>query len=441
MQANWTRSLLFALRYLAAALGLAVLAFGVGSINWCRRSEGDLRLLGSQAAQGPLSAGAARVELEPPLPVVIAGYPPQRPEASRILYPLCARALVVQMDHLKLGLVSIDLLTTPDSLVADIRGAVEELGLSALWVTATHSHSSEGGYDRGLLAQLAGTGRYRTEVRATVVEAAVKALRQAAAALAPAALESGEGAFPELVAPRSEGMAPDGRLTRLAFRAQAGPIAQVIIFAAHPTLVPRQPDALSPDYPGLFSSQQEGGGAGITLFLQGGVGNSVAAAVGDNQWKAPSEFADALARATRQVELSPASSPRFAFSRVSVSLPPADASRLAPPWLRGLAGNFVCAAAPSRVEISALQLGPVRLLFLPGEPTALAAKLLEGESGVQRAVALTNGYVGYLDGPEIVHKRIGESRRQYFEPTLLPALAKAGQLAVKKLAIERTQVH
>src|SRR5215472_2666952 len=115
MQANWTRSFLIALRYLAAALFLAVLAFGVGSINWCRRAEGDLRLLGSQAAQGPLSAGAARVELAPPLPVVIAGYPPQRPEASRILYPLCARALVVEVDHLKLGLVSVDLLTMPDS--------------------------------------------------------------------------------------------------------------------------------------------------------------------------------------------------------------------------------------------------------------------------------------------------------------------------------------
>ena len=81
------------------------------------------------------------------------------------------------------------------------------------------------------------------------------------------------------------------------------------------------------------------------------------------------------------------------------------------------------------------------MLFLPGEPTSLGAKLLEEESGAQRAIALTNGYIGYLDGPEMVQKRIGESRRQYFEPALLPALAKAGQLAVKKLAIERTQVH
>ena len=441
MQANWTRSILIALRYVAAALGLAVLAFAVGSLNWCRRAGGNPRLLDSQAAQGPLSAGAARVELQPPLPVVIAGYPPQRPEASRILYPLRARALVVQIDHLKVGLVSIDLLTLPNSLVTDIRSAVEELGLSGLWVSATHSHSSEGGYDRGLLAQLAGTGRYRTEARASVVKAAAEALRQAAAGLAPATLETGEGAFPELVAPRSEGMSPDGRLTRLSFRAPANPIAQAIIFAAHPTLEPRQLDALSPDFPGLFSSQQESSGAGITLFLQGGVGNSVAVAVGDNPWKAPSDFADALEGATRQVQVSPTSSPRVAFSRVSVSLPPADASRLAPRWLWGLAGNFVCAAAPSRVEISALQLGPVRLLFLPGEPTALGAKLLEEESGAQRAIALTNGYVGYLDGPEMVQKRIGESRRQYFEPALLPALAKAGQLAVKKLAIERTQVH
>lgn len=435
------RWLLIALRFFAVALALAALGFAAGSLNWCRRVGGDLRLLSSGAAEGTLWAGAARVELQAPLPIVVAGYPPSRAEASRILYPLGARALIVKSDRLKIGLVSIELLTMPDSLVSEIREAVADLGVSELWVSATHTHSSEGGYDRGLLAQLAGTGRYRPEARASVLKAAIQAIRQADGALGPAMLEIGERAFPELVAPRSEGMAPDGRLTRLLFRGRSAPIAQLVVFAAHPTLLPRQTDALSPDFPGLFASQQESSAAGVTLFIQGAVGNAAAAAIGDNPWKAPSEFADALARATNALTLAPTAHPRVAFSRLSVGLPSADASRVAPPHLRGLTRNVFCAAGPARAEVSALQLGAVTLLFLPGEPTALAGRRLESETGVSRVVALTNGYIGYVDAPEIVEERIGESKRQYFDASLLPVLARAAKVSLQKLAIERGQAH
>ncbi len=429
-------------RYPAVALAVLAGAYGGGSIQWCRRGTGgDLRLQRSESAEGTLLAGAARADIEPPLPVVVAGYAPQRPDAGRVLYPLRARALVLQVDRLMLGMVSVDLLTMPDSLAGEIRSAVQDLKLAELWVTVTHSHSSTGGYDRGLLAQLVGTGRYRPDVRSSISRAAVEALRKAAGSLAPATLELGEGAFPQLVAPRSEGQVPDGRLTRMIFRANGHPVAQLIVFAAHPTLLPHKMDALAPDYPGLFSSEQESSGAGITVFFQGALGNASAAAIGDNPWKAPSEFASALSQALPQVPLSPVASPRAAFSRVSVALPQGDASRVAPRWARGLGDNFLCVAAPPRAEISALQIGPLKLVSLPGEPTPGAGRVLEGESGAQRAVALTNGYIGYIETPEIVRSGTGESKRQYFDPQLLPTLASAARVAVQNLAIKRGQAR
>ncbi len=442
MQAKSSRTYLGVLRYAAIAVALAAGVYGAGSLDWYRRGPGgDLRLQRSESAEGALLAGAARVDVEPPLPAVVAGYPPQRSEATRILYPLRARALVLQVDRLRIGLVSVDLLTMPDSLAAEIRTAVEDLKLAELWVTATHSHSSVGGYDRGLLAQFAGTGRYRPGVRSAVRRAAADALERAVASLAPATLELGEGAFPQLVAPRSEGEAPDGRLTRLVFRSNVAPVAQLVIFAAHPTLLPRQLDALAPDYPGLFSSDQESNGGGTTVFFQGALGNVTAAAVGDNPWKAPSEFADALSRSLAQVHLSPVVSPRAGFSRVSVALPQGDASRVAPRWLRRFGDNFLCMVAPPRAEISAFQIGPLKLVSLPGEPTPGAGHVLEVESGAQRAIALTNGYIGYIETPELVRSGIGESKRQYFEPELLQTLANAARVAVQNLAIKRGQAR
>src|SRR5262249_2160254 len=200
-------------------------------------------------------------------------------------------------------------------------------------------------------------------------------------------------------------------------------------------------DVLAPDFPGLFSAEQESSGRGITIFFQGALGNAAAAAIGDNPWKAPSEFAQALAQATAEIQLKPASSPRLAFRRVSVALPQGDASRVAPAWLRRPGNNFLCMLAPPRAEISALQIGPLKMVSVPGEPTPGAGKVLEVESGVQAVVALTNGYIGYIETPEVIGLRVGESRRQYFEPQLLATLVSGARSAVQNLEVKHGQAR
>src|SRR5215831_15394749 len=202
---------------LLAIVGVGV--YGLGFYDWCysgpRRPSVST---GAASVEGKLAAGASRVQLLPPYPVVIAGYGPPRPTAKRAVHPLYARALVVQVGALKVGLVLLDLLLVPRELVDDVRNAVEQLDLGHLWVVATHTHSSLGGYDPSILTQLAGTGRYHSANRAAIVAGAVEALRQAAASLAPATLETGEGLFPSLVYSRTEGLDPDGRLTRMLFK-------------------------------------------------------------------------------------------------------------------------------------------------------------------------------------------------------------------------------
>lgn len=396
-------------------------------------------LLASGTAEGALLAGAARVDLAPPLPAVVAGYPPPRPDASSIRFPLRARAIVLQVAQLRLGLVSVDLLTLPESLANEVRSAVSHLKLAHVWVTATHAHSSLGGYDQSLLAQLAGTGRYDESMRAAVERGAVDALQRAAASVVSADLETGEGAFPSLVVPRSEGLEPDGRLTRLRLRrsADGSALAQWVIFAAHPTLVPRPSEALAPDYPGLFSAAEEKAGAGITLLTQGPVGNASAAVAAEDPLQAPARFALELAKATDKVSLAPAFPIRLAFARVAVSLPPAEAARLVPSFWRGVGNNLLCLAAPAKAELSALQLGPVKLLLLPGEPTPGAAEVLRRETGAQQVVALTDGYLGYVETPELVASGIGESKRQYFRAQLLGELARAARFASSKMGFKQ----
>jgi hypothetical protein len=89
----------------------------------------------------------------------------------------------------------------------------------------------------------------------------------------------------------------------------------------------------------------------------------------------------------------------------------------------------LCRSAPVTVEISELKLASLRLLFVPGEPTVGSEQRLLQASGSDRSIALTNGYLGYIETPDLVLAEKGESRRQYFGPELLDILVKAGRLA------------
>ncbi|HZA13121.1 MAG TPA: neutral/alkaline non-lysosomal ceramidase N-terminal domain-containing protein [Myxococcaceae bacterium] len=385
------------------------------------------RLVASGGGAGELRAGAARAALAPPFPIVVAGYAPPRPEASSAARSLQARALVLEAGNVKVAILSVDLLTVPADVANRVRERVEDLGLSELWLAATHAHSSFGGYDARAVSEIAGTGAFRVEARAAVVEACVRALRSAARAVRPAELEVGEAERPELSRART-GASVDPRITRVRVRApDAPPIAEMWLLAAHPTLAPRERDALSPDYPGWV----EGDDAPVTLVLQGAVGNAAAVAP-EGSAEASERFAGAVRGAFQSVSIARVDSVAIAFSRVVFGLPRPDARRLVPAIARGPAENLLCGSAERTAVISVLRLGPLTWIALPLEPTADAARAIEAATGA-RPIALVGGYLGYVDGAKAVSEGGGESRRQYFGPQLLEAIERAGSLATSAL--------
>jgi neutral ceramidase len=423
-------------QYLRSLLPIALLtagaAYALASWNWCGRwEEGAPELLGQARAEGPLRAGAARIALQPPFPVVVAGYPPLRPEASQANPPVHARAVVLQVGEVRVGLVSLELLSVTAPLVAQIRARASELGLSGVLVFATHTHSSFGGYDARVVAQLAGTGRFREASVGAAVSAASEALHQAAAALTDVTLELGEAREAGFVYSRTGGAAPDGTLTRAVLRGAGGPVAELLVFAAHPTLVPRGRAYVDPDYPGRLSELREAQG-GVVLVLQGAVGNaSVAFNEGQGVERAAA-FAQALSGLVERA--SPTASPgatRLALARAQVALPRPDSSRLVPSLTRAAGDNFLCHSAARVAEVGALTLGPLELLTLPGEPTTGVGLELARSTGATQVLGLASDYIGYVETPERVNQGAGEARRQYYGPALLARLSAAAHLAAE----------
>jgi len=153
------------LAVLVVVAGLAVLPL----CRWSRRP--GVRVISAGHSEAPLQAGAGSAPLTVPLPVVAAGYGTARPEVSGRAAPLEARALVLESGTERVGLLTLDLLLVDGALVEEVRHAAAALRLSTLWVAATHTHSSLGAYASNPVVQVAGTGRFRPQVRQGVVAA------------------------------------------------------------------------------------------------------------------------------------------------------------------------------------------------------------------------------------------------------------------------------
>lgn len=414
-------------RRVALVLGglLVVLLFGVVVHDVCDgRQLRPPRLQLKAQVEGPLLAGAAIRALAVPLPATVAGYGIPRANARAVAFPVQARALVLEAGAVRVGLVSLDLLLGDAELDTAIHEATAGLALTDTWVTVTHTHSGPGGYASNPIAQLAGTGLLRGATREAVVSAAAGALRDAYAARRPVSLRFAEGSVPELVGAREPPQDVDARLSRLVFEGEGGPVAQLLIFACHPTLVPRPPSGLDPDWPGRLAEAE---GDGVTLVLQGAVGN-VSPALREEAGGRLAHFVAQLASAADA--LSPVPVPSLlGVARVSVELPGPDARRLVPRLLRPLTDNVLCAAAPAEASVELLRVGPLVLLGVPGEPSAAAARVLEAAAGASRTVSLVNGYLGYVETPGHLARGEGEAGRQLLGPGFLEALAQGAHAA------------
>lgn len=90
-----------------------------------------------------LTAGAARVDITPPVGTPMAGYYSAR-GAEGTHDPLLANALVLEKDGTRVALVGLDLITTTAGVVADARKLVEaQTGIPGrnVMISATHSHT------------------------------------------------------------------------------------------------------------------------------------------------------------------------------------------------------------------------------------------------------------------------------------------------------------
>jgi hypothetical protein len=218
-----------------------------------------------------LRAGAATVDITPPVGVRMDGYGSRREPSRGVHDQLVARALVLEHDGARAAIVSCDLLGMHASITTEVRRLGEKragIARDALVLCATHNHAGAAGLRGGMFSQL------DEALAATLVQRVSGAIEEAAHALRPAVCKFGHASVDTVSQNRRHPDGPiDPVLRVLLIDGEGTPITTVLSFACHATVLSGENLMLSAEFTGVacrLLHEQTGAPA---LYLQGACGN------------------------------------------------------------------------------------------------------------------------------------------------------------------------
>lgn len=398
-----------------------------------------------------LTAGAACVEITPPLSIPYLGYAPRHAFFEGVHDPLFARAVVVDDGKRRAALIAADSIGFRRSLLGEERDFVAEVreqvwrwtGIppEGVMLSATHAHSTPETVGIRPLREHPGALAWLETLRDQLASAVALADRRRA----PARLK--RGSIPvEGVAHCRRIRGNDGRIYRYSRRPPDDQVASfgvtdrelVVLlferpdgspgivlthFACHPVTVQVQP-LVSADFPGVLTAliEESVPGCEQCLFLQGAAGSVNPVRDDTRDWADVHRYGLTLAGATLQLlgQMAapdwPVEAERVRFERTTLELP----SRPLPPpgpleAVLAEARERAAAAAsdeerqrlvraalgleeqllrvqlgegPFAAEVQALLIGDTALVGLPGEPFCGMGLAIKGFSDSPRALCL-----------------------------------------------------
>ncbi|MSU63008.1 MAG: hypothetical protein EXS31_11550 [Pedosphaera sp.] len=316
------------------------------------RASGATKVL----VRGELSAGFGKAKLTPTvnapadipekgafrsLPLAGYGYRKGKP-AVGTHDDLFVKAVALKVDDRIGVMVGADALIIPPEVTAlAMQRLQKEAGLSReqLYLSATHTHSSLGGWGEGMVGE-AFAGGFQPGVRVWFSDCIVAAVLDAIKDLKPSQFGHGRFAAPQFVRNRVVGELGrvDPEFSYLIVKQNQGRIGVLGAFGAHATIMPGKQMEFSADYPGCWQRAIEEQTGGFAVFLAGGVGSQSPVPEGKAFDGAEHMGQDLAGRLIEQLPQTPlTNSVTFGMLGLDVTLPPfnvrlTDDIRLRP-WL------------------------------------------------------------------------------------------------------------
>jgi neutral ceramidase len=391
-----------------------------------------------------LYAGFGRTDVTPPLGTPLGGYPVEDRRAEAVRDPLHASALVLERNGLKVALISLDWIIIEQAEVEEIRRTVhEQTGIAPenITVCAIQTHSAP----RTLSAF--GWGDKVVEYIESTLPRIVAEVVEADRQLQPVTVGIGtthsnvgvnrrQIRDDHTVALGVNSWGPyDPVMTVLRFEGRQGPLATLVHYGAHPTVLSGKSRVVSRDWPGIMIDRLEALTGAPALFVNGAVGDvaprtNFLSAVGDGEMallEAGTRAATDALRAYhaikefRDLELATCTRPIFFPYRPLPDLENAQEAVVAAEPNKERWGQAMCdyrhwqavvaayadeIASGTHFTQTITQLGPVAFVPFPGEPFAEIVLRLRVASPFQHTLcaSTTNGTFGYFVTRESLHR-------------------------------------
>ena len=189
-----------------------------------------------------LRAGASVVDITPPIGGLLDGYGGRTQGSQGVHDPLMARVVVLDDGVSPAAIVSCDLLGIHPEVASGIRAIADG---SEVMLAATHNHAGPAGLRSGMF------GRLDEDLASTLVDQVSDAIREAIARLRPATLKLGTSTLDTVSMNRRDPDWPIDPVMRvLLVDGDAGPIASILNFACHATVLNGANLMLSGEFPG-----------------------------------------------------------------------------------------------------------------------------------------------------------------------------------------------
>jgi neutral ceramidase len=376
-----------------------------GEKKYYRQTRARIQALPAPALPADtVAAGWAKVNITPTHQAPLAGYGKRKGKRLEgIRDSIYVRAFVFKNRHRKVAYVTMDLLIVPMAVTAALARELPALGFRAdhTYLTATHSHSSLGGWARKPAGYLM-AGRYDKAIVRGLTRAILQAIGQAERTAAPAqlglaSLEAGAFVYNRLVGDKG---GKDNQLRLLKIQKRTGETALLCTFAAHATCLPAAHVAISGDYPGALVRELESlPGIGFAAFSAGAVASHGPAAPGDGEARVQHMARGLAALVQGQVSRVPLHYP-LQLNAVAVPLSLRSPHwRLARNW-RLLPVFFHLGLGKYPATLQAMRLGQILFAGTPcdfsGELVPALEKGLADPAAKLVVTSFNGGYIGYV---------------------------------------------
>jgi neutral ceramidase len=414
---------------MALAVVLVVLAFAsLDAVDlrpylrqpYYTETAGRLRasLATNRLEQGDMQAGFGRALLTPSVNAAeddpvhgrfrslpLAGYGARHGKPATGTHDdLYVKAVAIRVGARTGVLVSADALIIPNE-VADAAmsrlGEEFHLAREQVYLSATHAHSSLGGWGEGFVAEEF-AGEFQPGSRVWMADRIVTAASNALADLKPASFGHGSFMAPEFVRNRLVGQLGkvDPEFSFAVLKQKEGKLGVLGSYAAHATVLPSSMMEFSADYPGCWQRAVEAATGGTAVFLAGGVG-SHSPVPGGKGFDGVDRMGQSLAKALLAQLPKTALTNRvtLGLQSLDLSLPPlnvrvTDGIRLRP-WL---AQRLL--RAPTQCVIQVFRLNQSLWISTPcdfsGELALRIKEAMRVREFQATATSFNGGYVGYV---------------------------------------------